>query len=155
MIKPGKNNDGYWTNSDMAKQLHEKVLPLFTILHPGCQVLIMFDNSQNHHALPPDALNAKVLTIKDGGKNIKPQRNGWFIRDGQKCVQPMQDGQGDQKGLKTILTERVLWDDCLSLSDARKLLVVESMFFNIININRFKSSLCFQLIEVLKKLSLH
>jgi hypothetical protein len=37
----------------------------------------MFDNSQNHHALPPDALNAKVLTIKDGGKNIEPQRNGF------------------------------------------------------------------------------
>jgi hypothetical protein len=99
----------------LAKQLREKVLLLFTILHPGCQALIMFGNSQNHHALPPHALNAKVLTIKDGRKNIKPQRNGWFIRNGQKCVQPMQDAQGVQKGFKTILAEHGLWDNCLSL----------------------------------------
>ena len=38
MIIPYKNNAGYWTNSDFAKQLREKVLPLFIIFHPGCQV---------------------------------------------------------------------------------------------------------------------
>ena len=41
--------------------------------------LFMFDNSQNHRALPPDALRASVLNFKDGGKTIVNQRAGWYI----------------------------------------------------------------------------
>jgi hypothetical protein len=40
----------------------------------------------------------------------------------------MQDGQKVQKGLKTILTERGFWDNCLSLSDTRKLLQAQPDF---------------------------
>ena len=29
----------------------------------------MFDNSQNHHAKPSDALSVNILNLKDGGKN--------------------------------------------------------------------------------------
>jgi hypothetical protein len=68
IIKPGKNTDGYWTNKDLAEQLEQRALPIFKILHPDCIRLFLFDNSQNHHALPPDALKASALNLKDGGK---------------------------------------------------------------------------------------
>lgn len=121
IIKPGKNADGYWTNSDLVKQL-EKVVLIFKVLHPDCDALFMFDNSQNHRALPPDALNAKVLPIKDGGKNVKPQRDGWFMEEGQKIVQSMMTPENKPKGLRTILTERGLWDYTLSRNSAMELL---------------------------------
>ena len=79
IIKPRKNSDGYWKNSDLIDQIENSVIPIFKILHPEADALLMFDNSQNHHALSPDALNAKVLPLKDNGANVKPQRSGWFI----------------------------------------------------------------------------
>jgi hypothetical protein len=63
-----------------VKQTKEKALPIFKILHPGCDALFMFDNSANHHAFAPDALMASRLNLKDGGANLKSiMRGGWFI----------------------------------------------------------------------------
>jgi hypothetical protein len=36
IIKPGKNQDGYWKSEDMVKQLKELAIPIFEALHPGC-----------------------------------------------------------------------------------------------------------------------
>ena len=75
IITPGKNNnDGYWCNSDLAAQI-EDISDLVKFLHPGCVIVFIFDNSQNHHARRPDALWAANLNLSDGGKNIKPLRN--------------------------------------------------------------------------------
>ena len=117
-MTPGKNAQGYWTNADLVKQLREKVIPIFKILHPFSHALIMFDNSQNHHALSPDALN-----LSDGGVNTKLQRSGWFINEsGVKIIQQMQNPAGVQKGVRSILMERGLWDRTLSLKAAREIL---------------------------------
>jgi hypothetical protein len=67
IIKRGKNGDGYWANAELVKQLKEKAMPIFKILHPGCDALFAFDNSQNHHAMAPDALVASQLILNDGG----------------------------------------------------------------------------------------
>ena len=123
IIKPGKNCDGYWKNSDLVNQVERLVMPIFNVLHPGCDALFMFDNSQNHHALPPDALNAKILPLKDNGVNVKPQRNGWYIDSlGVQRSQIMVNENGQPLGLKSILTGRGLWDCTLSLQGARQLL---------------------------------
>jgi hypothetical protein len=121
IIQPGKNNDGYWKNSDLVNQVESRVIPIFKILHPQSDALLMFDNSQNHHALPPNALNAKILPKKDNGTNIKPQRPGWFI-NGEIQTQEMVNHLGQPKGLVSILKERGLWDHTLSVDGARKLL---------------------------------
>jgi hypothetical protein len=87
LIRPGAGADGYWTNADLVNQLKERALPIFKALHPGCDALFAFDNSQNHRARAPDALIASRLNVSDGGKSVKPTRPGCFIdKDGQKPV---------------------------------------------------------------------
>ena len=58
-LKPGANSECYWKNSDLIAQVKDKAIPIFRLLHEDCDALFMFDNSQNHHESPPDALNAK------------------------------------------------------------------------------------------------
>lgn len=110
LIKPGSGGDGYWDNDDLTKQIQEKVMPIFKVLHPNCDALMLFDNSMNHRAKAPDALVSKRLNLSDGGKNVNPMRDGWFFDEsGRKTIQKMQTAEGLQKGLRTILQERGLW----------------------------------------------
>ena len=123
IIIPGKQQDGYWTTSDLMNQLKDKAIPIFKVLHPEADALFMFDNSQNHRSLPPDALRVSALNLSDGGKNVHNQRAGWFINsDGIRVDHPMQRSDGVQKGVRTILMERGLWSASLKLTEARALL---------------------------------
>ena len=110
IITPGKNNDGYWCNEDLVKQIVD-IDGLVKFLHPECNIVYIFDNSQNHHARRPDALWASNLNLSDGGKNTKHLRSTTW--NGQ--VQLMQTADGKQKGIKSILTERNLWVNGLKL----------------------------------------
>jgi transposase len=118
IIKPGKNADGYWTNADLVKQLEEEVISLAEELHPGCDLVFAFDNSSNHHARNPTALCANNLNLNDGGKHIKPLRN--TVWNG--APQQMQTSEGVQKGIRSILQERGLWQNGMLLEDARAVL---------------------------------
>lgn len=110
-IRPGKNDDGYWTNDDLVKQLDD-VMPLFEQYHPDCDLIFAFDNSQNHHAMAPDALVASRLNKSDGGKNVPFLRDGWYHdTNGNKVLQNMKGPDGRQKGIESILKERNLWPE--------------------------------------------
>ena len=88
-------------------------------LHPDCQALFVFDNSQNHNAKPPDALVSERLNLRDCGKNLKVvPRDGYFLVDGVQYTQPMsyettKDGATVRvvKRIRRILEERGLWND--------------------------------------------
>ena len=62
-LKPGANNKGYWKNRDLIYQVTGNAIPIFRVLHPNCDGLLMFDNSQNHHAKPPDALSVSEMNL--------------------------------------------------------------------------------------------
>ena len=128
IITPGKNADGYWTNEDLVKQLEMKAIPVFKVLHPDCDALFIFDNSQNHHAYAPDALRTSSLNLKDGGKHAKFLRPAWYFQDGVKITQPMQTATGMQKGLRTIFEERGLWVPRMGLKEAKELLQCQPDF---------------------------
>ena len=61
IIKPGKGADGYWDNDDLVRQTETFVIPIFKVLHQGCDALICYDHSMNHLANAPDALVAGRL----------------------------------------------------------------------------------------------
>ncbi len=79
-------------------------------LHPGCQILVAFDNSMTRYAKSPDGLDVYRLKLSDGMAStanavfIKP---GWYLNaHGTRIEQTMQDANGIQKGVRTILRER-------------------------------------------------
>ena len=128
IIHPGVNKDGYFTNDDLADQT-KKMLKIFEVLHPGCTALVAYDNSSNHHAMAKDALVAKRLNLKDGGKNVPRFRDGWFLdANGVRIVQSMTTAAGNQKGIKSILQERGLFVTGMKLNDGCKLLSVQPDF---------------------------
>ena len=92
IMKLGKNADGYWTNDDLCKQLEADAIPIAEELHPNCDLIWGFDNSQNHHARKPDALWAPNLPLKDNGKNAPKMRSTTW--NGH--VQSMQNAAGHQ-----------------------------------------------------------
>ena len=129
LFEAGGDRQGFFTNNDLVSQL-ERSIPLFKQLHPGCELLITFDNSMSHHKRHPTGLDATLLNMNDGGKNVpKNIRDGWYYkleerdRDSsfigplryEKVIQKMQHDSGEAKGLKTVLTERGLWDARMKL----------------------------------------
>ena len=129
-LKPGVNAEGYWKNSDLVAQVKDKALPIFKVLHPDSDGLFVFDNSQNHHAKPPDALTVSKMNMGDGGVNQRLMRAGWFLdQNGNRIEQKMVLDDGvTSKGLKRVLQERGLWNSSLNVKEARKLLSMQDDF---------------------------
>ena len=97
-------------------QLQTKAIKAFDHMHSDKIAVFAFDNSSNHHATRPDGLCANSLNLSDGGKHVPLLRETTFrAPDGSTQVQKMQTAAGVQKGVKTILTERGIWNDDLSL----------------------------------------
>jgi hypothetical protein len=131
-LKPGANAEGFWKNSDLIAQVKEKAIPVFKLLHPNCDGLFMFDNSQNHHAKAPDALNANGMNLTNGGAKQRLMRDGWYLKsDGSRIAQKMVTDDGrTSKGLRQVLQERGLWDASLSLKEASALLSKQQDFLD-------------------------
>jgi hypothetical protein len=127
IIHPGKNADGWWTNENLVEQLRTKAIRAFDQMHPGCKAIFAFDNSQNHHAKPPDGLCVNRMNLSDGGKNVDlmpPLRNGKFNGRTHEMnkILIITKSSGEtytktqRKGVKRVLEERGLWKDGLKLS---------------------------------------
>ena len=118
IIHPGKNEDGYWTAKHMMVQV-EDVMPIFERFHPGCDIHVFFDSSSGHTAKAPDALNVHNLNLGDGRKagvemNMRDTR--WTGADGVVHEQPMVNENGEQLGVRSLLTQRGLFEADLLLT---------------------------------------
>jgi hypothetical protein len=122
LIEAGIARDGWFTNKHLVAQF-ERSKDMFKVLHPGCEVIIAFDNSMTHHAKAPDALDLSKIKLSDGiAGGVKVQaayeaegvvmRDGWYIdNNGTRVVHEMQHPSIDgakrvQKGALSLLKER-------------------------------------------------
>eukprot|EP01034_Spumella_vulgaris_P021460 gene21460-27495_t len=145
IITPGKNADGYWCNSDLVAQF-EQVAPIFEQLHPGCQLVFTFDNSQNHHARLPGGLCAKKMLKGSGGTTQPLQRehtgtiyNGveytlWQYKTDKATGAFVLDAAGEKikemKGMAKILTERGVPNAHMTVDEMRLVLAEHHDFKN-------------------------
>lgn len=73
----GKNNDRYWDGAKLHQQVVKKALPITKTLYPGYSLLFLFDNATSHFVYAKDALQAKNINKKSGGKQ-PILRDRWF-----------------------------------------------------------------------------
>src|SRR5437764_7060825 len=76
-LKPGKNDEGYWTVECLIEQVEYKAIPIFEALFPNCVAVFAFDNSSNHSTFAPDALAAKRMNIGPGENAPKMRDTFW------------------------------------------------------------------------------
>jgi hypothetical protein len=125
-LSPGKNNEGWWTNALLVEQL-VPAMRAAEILHPDCELVFLFDNSANHHAVEPTGLNIAAFSLNGNGKNFpKGMKDGFFMQNGVKVTQSMYkvklDGTKSEKGLRAVLEERGLWMPKMKMEAAATLL---------------------------------
>ena len=103
ILKPGKNQDGYWTNEHLIEQVELKAIPIFEALFPGCIALFAFDHSSNHSSYKSDALVASRMNMKPGGNQPKMRNTTYGPNN---TLQTMTFEDGTPKGMKQVLGER-------------------------------------------------
>ena len=115
-LKPGKNEDGWWTSDHLVDQVINYAIPIFEIVHPEAIAVMAFDNSTNHGAMPTDGLNAVTMNVNPGGK--QPSMHSTYFGQNntlQSMVFPSDHPvyPNQPKGMRQILIERGLWKDGL------------------------------------------
>ncbi|GBC50571.2 uncharacterized protein OCT59_001487 [Rhizophagus irregularis] len=113
-LKPGTNQEGYWTAEHLLEQIEYKAIPIFEALYPDCVAVFAFDNSSNHAAFSKDALVASRMNLNPGGKQ-PVMRNTYFGPNNQlqSMVFPTthydEKLRGKPKGIKQVLMECGKW----------------------------------------------
>ena len=87
LFEAGGNREKWWTHQHMVQQLEDDVIPIFELLHPGCQALFIFDQSSNHNAYVSDALRVTGIrkdpelcgVADDEHCNNHKYRDGYYI----------------------------------------------------------------------------
>jgi len=69
-LKPGKNEEGWWTADHLIDQVINYAILIFETIYPGAIAVMAFDNSTNHGTMPKDGLNATKMNVNPGGKQL-------------------------------------------------------------------------------------
>lgn len=115
-LKPGKNEEGWWTAEHLLDQVINYAIPIFETKYPNAIGIFAFDNSTNHGAMAKDALNINNMNVNPGGKQAIMKStffgpNNTFQSMVFSANHPIFPNQ--PKGMKQILIERGLWYDGL------------------------------------------
>ena len=138
IIYPGKNGDAWWDMPQLLMQM-EAAVSIFEYLHPSAVGVWMFDCSSAHEAMAPNALIAKWMNLKPGGKQPKMQDtriplNNPLPKLGDPDTRGMLQSmvfpndhtdpalQGQPKGLWKVLQEcKSVWDHlCAAVGGEKK-----------------------------------
>jgi len=61
----------------LIDQVVNYAISIFKVLYPDAIVIMAFDNSTNHGAMPENSLNAAKMNVNPGGK--QPQMRSIFL----------------------------------------------------------------------------
>jgi hypothetical protein len=112
-FEPGKQREGWWSNKDLVAQLLG-VMKLFRACFPTKRPVFIFDNSSNHRAAPPGALDATAFNKNIPKKVDLPMRHGWVDVAGPepgsvvRAAQNMMATANELRPLVDVLQERGL-----------------------------------------------
>ena len=67
-LKPGKNEEGWWTADHLLDQVINYAIPIFETKYPNSIGIFAFNNSTNHGTMAKDALNVNKINVNPGGK---------------------------------------------------------------------------------------
>lgn len=81
MCEYRKNNDEYWDEAKLYKQVVNKALPIAEALYPRYSPLFLFDNATSHSVYAKDAFQVQKMNKGIGGKQAQ-LRNGWLDQEG-------------------------------------------------------------------------
>ena len=70
-LRPGKNEEGWWTSEHLIDQVVNYAIPIFKQLYPNAIGVFAFDNSTNHGAMAKDGLNAFKMNMNPEGKCVQ------------------------------------------------------------------------------------
>lgn len=121
----GKGDEGWWTAEKMVNQVIEKAIPIFEMAFPHCIAVFAFDNSSGHACKAADALVARRMNLRPGGK--QPVMHSTTMKDGQYQSMVFEPGDclwetdipisphliGCPKGMQRVMQERGIWEDDL------------------------------------------
>jgi len=62
-LRPGKNEEDWWTSEHLLDQVINLAIPIFNILYPDAIAVFAFDNSTNHGTMAKDGLNAFNMKV--------------------------------------------------------------------------------------------
>ena len=115
-LRPGKNEEGWWTAAHLLDQVSNFAIPIFETVHPNAVAVFAFDNSTNHGAMAKDALNVAKMNVGPGGKQAVMRSTVYGPnKNFQSMVFPSNHSiyPNQAKGMEVVLRERGLWRDGL------------------------------------------
>ena len=62
---PWLNSNGYWDNRSFIRQVN-LAISIFNIKYPGCEMVLIVDNSSGHNAKSMTALNTAKMNVNPG-----------------------------------------------------------------------------------------
>lgn len=115
-LKPGKNEEGWWTAEHLISQVIDCAIPIFEVLYPNAVAVFAFDNSTNHGAMAKDALYVMNMNVNPGGKQALMRSTSFGPNETFQSMvfSPNHPTYPNKpKGMKQVLIERGLWYDGL------------------------------------------
>ena len=124
LLEYGAEREGYWTSEKFMKNI-EDAARIAEYKYPAEKYSIawLFDHSSCHRAFADDALNAKKMNVRPGGKQPKMRDTIWAGRP-----QSLVDEDGVPKGMKQVLRERGINTERMVADDMRVVLSMHDDF---------------------------
>ena len=115
LLEYGAEREGYWTGEKFMKNVEDAArIAEFKYPNDKHTVTWLFDHSSCHRAFADDALNAKQMNVRPGGRQPRMRDTTWA---GQ--PQCLVDENGVPKGMKRVLEERGINTERMRADDMR------------------------------------